>query len=317
MKTSLLGEVIRLGAWSDLVIPCGRQAQGVGEPWYPPEDVVAIDCRAIYAAAWHDKSGRQAWGAFGDTDIPKSHATEILDAFDEGPQKFNPPIVTPFTYTWLEWGALQSARADVKLGTYVCRTSDDDVVCAWHIMTWPGIAQPFFVGAWSTHKSNWQLQGFQLYPSTLKWISTAPNAPIARYFGTDDDETAAYDLFGDARLTTATHLALRLPNTRIASLQDALVKMGKKQTRPRPHQRVVWKELVMCGSEGGRRRQPAKGNGPVLRAEHMVRSNIALYTDDAPLFGKPGMVGWFERPEHRRGNRKNGLVKQLRRIEAA
>lgn len=316
MKTSLLGDVIRLGAWRDLVIPCGRQAQGVGDPWYPPDDVVAIDCRAIYTAAWHDKSGRQAWGAFGETNIPASHAQEILDAFDNGPEKFNPPIVAPFANTWLEWGHLDPAVPGVKLGTFVAPLPDDSV-CAWHIITWPGIAQPFFIGAWSTDKTDWHTQGFRMYPSTLKWISTGPDDALARMFSSNDDDEAARRLFADARLITATHLALRLPNTRIATLQDAPVKMAKKQKRTRPHQRVVWKELVMCGSQGGQRRQAARGNGQALRAEHVVRSNIALYTDDAPLFGKPGMVGWFERPEHRRGNRKNGLIKQLRRIEPA
>ncbi len=316
MKDSLIEEVNKLGAWSDLVMPCGRQAQGIGEPWYPPNDTVAIDCREIFKSAWYDKKGRQAWVPHQSIDSPPpSHAQEILKAFDEGPSRFNPPIVVPFKSTWLEWGSLDEST-DVRLGSFVCESSEDvDGVAVWHIMRWPGISQPFFVGAWSTHKSDWHLQGFRLYPATNKWLATSPESLMSRVFSTWRDDEAAYNLFNDIRLITATHLALRLPNTRVAAIHDAPVRMAKKQKRVRPHQRIRWTQLVMCGSSGGMRRRAAKAGGGVLRAEHMVRAHIALYTEEAPLFGNPEMVGWFERPAHKRGSRKAGIVVQARRIE--
>lgn len=66
---------------------------------------------------------------------------------------------------------------------------------------------------------------------------------------------------------------------------------------------------------GSKRSGDGDGTG-APKAEHWTRCHIRIYTEDAPMFGNPKLVGPFVIPPHRSG-RGTGFVDKDYRIEAA
>lgn len=326
MSISLIQTITERGAWNDLDTSNGFPWTGTGERWFPPSDVVAIDCSQVYRACiltsrgaetrrsrldpvrgfvpdeyWHTSPFRTA-----------SYAEQLLNDFDNGPERFNPPALVPFQSTWLEWGS--HGDSPHKVGTLVSN-DDDGSILAWTFMSFPHIADPFFMAACRFGPDCRAFgSSISMYPASRRWASMLPDHAM-RQWGQFSDEAIGGLFMLDGHLFDAIRLALKLPNSRLAELAETQPrKVGKKQKRLRPNQRITWREIVMVGFTPTLNRRNASRGGQRFMAEHAVRANRALYTEDAPLFGNPKLVGWFIRPPHKRGNRKNGVVIQTRRI---
>lgn len=71
---------------------------------------------------------------------------------------------------------------------------------------------------------------------------------------------------------------------------------------------VTHKTIIVAG--GSRRQSDAGATGVPDRGVslHIVRGHFALYTEDKPLFGRPGQVGAYYHPQHTRGSAQVGTV---------
>lgn len=307
MSGTLIQTIQERGAWDDLETSNGFPWTGTGQRWLPPSDLIAVDCSQIYRACLLTSDGAEV------TYAPQSYARQLLSDFDDGPQRFNPPAIVPFESTWLEWGS--HGRSPHKVGTLVTN-GEEGAITTWTFMSFPHIRDPFFVTSCSLGP-DCNAVGCRpyIYDALRRWASMLSDRAIKEW-GEISGGSLGIHFMMDHKLFTAIRLALKLPNSRLAQLADTQPrKIGKKQKRLRPSQKTKWREVVMVGFTPTLNRRSASRGGQRFMAEHAVRANRALYTEAAPLFGNPKLVGWFIRPPHKRGSPKNGTVIQARRIE--
>jgi hypothetical protein len=345
MRAGLMESAMQQGIYLDAKESAGRFTQGIGAPWFPPRDIPLIHCQAIYdmahsasdgtavAVAAFRSDGQQRDEASVAQDIlrarrvqSQSHLEQLLTAFDDGEEEHNPPMLCPFEHAWLEFASDKTCA--IRAATMV---SDADVighVNAWHVVQ-VGSGPITMIGS-ARYWNGGRERSTQLSP--------AGNKMAARLLTFLDEHAEAYafsppDITGlrpgahgdaiadhvidDLRLRTATCGAIRIPNTRGVNVEPVDIRVGKKQKRLRPHQQIRQHVLTITGSEGGSRRNAARGNGQQLTAEHLVRAHWVCYSEESPMFGIPGRHGWWRRQSHKRGKRTNGIVNQTRRIEPA
>lgn len=93
--------------------------------------------------------------------------------------------------------------------------------------------------------------------------------------------------------------------------------IGKKRRikERRPH--IEYKVLrVQTGKHKFQILGRATGGESMDLPLHTVRGHFATYTEDRPMFGRPGEYGRYWVPSHTRGSRKHGEVKKVYEVTA-
>lgn len=165
---------------------------------------------------------------------------------------------------------------------------------------YPQVSPPGFALAvgFTANADSYAIELFNPHPSH---VPDPPRSAVDNYY--------AYAAF--AMLTIAfmhCRNVFLVDNVPDAKLQKARARRGKPPL-------VTYKTLVVNPNLTQTRREgPSMATGIEL-AHHICRGHFATYTEERPLFGRPGLHGRFWVPMHVKGKRENGEVVKDYRIE--